>query len=81
MDSLPSISGGMGAVASSGGPHDFNRRLKETQALLARFAEENNRLAKENDKLRTTRMVRRAWSKAHAGCTPPAPCEPRWFLY
>jgi carbamoyltransferase len=37
---------------------EMQRRLKETQALLSRFSEENGRLAKENDKLVRTRTVR-----------------------
>ena len=36
---------------------EMQRRLKETQALLARFAEENNRLARENDKLVRVKTV------------------------
>ena len=41
---------------------EMQRRLKETQALLSRFSEENGRLAKENDKLVRTRTVRVAAS-------------------
>ena len=37
---------------------EMQRRLKDTQALLSRFSEENGRLAKENDKLVRTRTVR-----------------------
>lgn len=37
---------------------EMQKRLKETQALLARFAEENNRLARENDKLVRVKTVR-----------------------
>ena len=36
---------------------EMQRRLKETQALLSQFSQENNRLAKENDKLVRTRTV------------------------
>ncbi|KXZ48343.1 hypothetical protein GPECTOR_28g750 [Gonium pectorale] len=46
--------------ASGGPPIDDDlmmRRLMETQSLLARFSEENGRLAKENDRLRAGRQL------------------------
>lgn len=53
--SAPAATAGLGS--SSAGGTDMIKRLKETQTLLARFSEENNRLAKENDKLRAGRNI------------------------
>lgn len=46
-------------TSATGQSHDSDmiKRLKDTQALLARFSEENSRLAKENDRLRTNRQM------------------------
>ncbi|GLC40153.1 hypothetical protein PLESTB_000792000 [Pleodorina starrii] len=46
--------GGGGLVAYD---DDLMRRLMDTQNLLARFSEENGRLAKENDRLRAGRQL------------------------
>ena len=74
--------GNGGGGGGGGGPVTINelemqRRLKETQGLLSRFSEENNRLAKENDKLVRTRTVG-GWVQSMGGgtwaCTAaPAP--------
>ncbi|GIL53792.1 hypothetical protein Vafri_9425 [Volvox africanus] len=40
-----------------GADDDLMRRLMDTQNLLARFSEENGRLAKENDRLRAGRQL------------------------
>lgn len=43
-----------GSSSSNGSPLSNNellRRLRETQALLVKFSEENGRLAKDNEKL------------------------------
>ncbi|KAI8467963.1 MAG: hypothetical protein J3K34DRAFT_460139 [Monoraphidium minutum] len=49
------------AAAAAGG--ELLRRLKETQALLVKFSEENGRLARDNDRLRAGRN---ALSTEHA---------------
>ncbi|GBF90201.1 kif12 type kinesin [Raphidocelis subcapitata] len=45
------------AAAAAGGGGELLRRLRETQGLLLQFSEENGRLARENDRLRTGRNV------------------------
>jgi hypothetical protein len=53
---VPSPSAG-GSSSGSGMSQEALRRLRETQALLIRFSEENQRLARENDKLRGSKNV------------------------
>lgn len=47
-------------VSSSGSPinnSELLRRLRETQALLVKFSEENGRLARDNEKLQVCGML------------------------
>jgi hypothetical protein len=48
----PSMAAAGGAAGS-----ELLRRLKETQALMVKFSEENGRLARENDRLRSGRAL------------------------
>jgi hypothetical protein len=53
----PSAGGSSSGGGTAGMSQEALRRLRETQALLIRFSEENQRLARENDKLRGSKNV------------------------
>jgi uncharacterized phage infection (PIP) family protein YhgE len=48
---------GAGSLSGNLGNAELLRRLRETQALLIKFSEENSRLARDNDKLQAGRKV------------------------
>jgi hypothetical protein len=59
-------------VSSSGSPinnSELLRRLRETQALLVKFSEENGRLAKDNEKLQVCHIVLHVLSASCRICT------------
>jgi hypothetical protein len=78
-------------VSSSGSPinnTELLRRLRETQALLVKFSEENGRLARDNEKLQVGQgllmcasMFIRQSSVARSVCAKTCVVLEHWWLY